>query len=220
MRMQGRGMGEETNGNEKRTRLDRRVHQPAILLPLHTHATGVLPIPRVGLVHLVQRPEPQSIRRVRDVLAQRPPHALRSRDAPLAPPARPLRIDVYGVDARPPRVEKESRRVPVAAAVCGQPRQYSEEKREQTYFLYGVISVTVFESSVPCPGRNCCKEGDAGPAVGSSKSRSSPSSSSESSTCSRIAPRVPVFGSGLAGKGRSVSSSNSSSTTATRRDIL
>ena len=86
-----------------RTGLDRGVDQPAVLLPLHAHTTRVLPVARVRLVHLVQRAESETVRRVRDVLAERPPYALRPGYAPLARSARPLRIDVNGVDACPSR---------------------------------------------------------------------------------------------------------------------
>ena len=50
----------------------------------------------------MQGAEAETVRRVGDVLAERPPHALGPCYAPLASPTRTLRIDVYGVDARPP----------------------------------------------------------------------------------------------------------------------
>ena len=59
----------------------------------------------------MQGAEAETVRRVGDVLAERPPHALGPCYAPLASPTRTLRIDVYGVDARPPR--ENPRRDPV-----------------------------------------------------------------------------------------------------------
>ena len=95
---------------------------------------------------------------------------------------------------------------------------------EITYDLYGVISVTRFAESPPCvpdDAESCCvlrRGGEAGPAREDCDWLKLNWSSSICSSCNK-GPRVPVLGKGIEGRGRSVSSSNSS-TMAARRDIL
>lgn len=195
-------------GREKggRTGFDSGVDEPPVLLPLHTHATRVLPVTRVGLVHFVQRAEAKAVGSVCDVLAEGPPDALLACDPALASAIRPLCVNVYRIYAGPPA------------------RVMSQSQREggYTYFLYGVMSVIVFDGGlgdVPREGggRNWEWEGDAGPATVSSRS-SELSSSSDSPISSSSAPRASVS-KGRDGSGNSVSSSNSS-TTAVRRAMV
>lgn len=97
------------------------------------------------------------------------------------------------------------------------------ETDECTHDLYGVISVIIrspnaaLSAGVGPLDWGC--EGDAGPGAGAFfttcppgrelSSLSSPESSSSDNSW-MIAPRIPVFGSGREGRGKSVSSSNSS----------
>lgn len=99
-----------------RTGLDVGVHEPAVLLPLHAHAPGVLPVARVRLLHFVQRSKSEAVRRVRDVLAERPPDTLLAWDAALAPSAGPFGVNVDGVDARPPSAAVQYRSVQCTSA--------------------------------------------------------------------------------------------------------
>jgi len=89
------------DGNCIRTVLDSRMQQSTVLLPLYAHAPRVFPVSRMGLVHLMQRAEPQSTCHIRNVLAQRPPDALRASDPTLAPSSWALSVDVDRVYARP-----------------------------------------------------------------------------------------------------------------------
>jgi hypothetical protein len=70
---------ERVRGREmRRTGFDCAVHETAVLLPLHAHAAWVFPITRVGLVDFVQCAEPEAVRSICDVLAERPPETLLS----------------------------------------------------------------------------------------------------------------------------------------------
>lgn len=190
----------------ERTSLDSGVDKSPVLLPLHTHATGVLPVSWVGLVYFVQRAEAEAVGSIGNVFAEGPPDTLLTCDPALASAIRPLCVNVYWIYARP------SVRV----------MRLSKCEGEHIYFLYGVMSVIVFDGGLAdgpregC-GRNWGWEGDAGPAADSSRS-SELSSSSDTPISSSSAPRVSVS-KGRDGSGRSVSSSNSS-TTAVRRTMV
>lgn len=181
----------------ERTGLDCVVDKPPVLFPLYADATGVLPVAGMGLVHFVQRAEPQTVASLGDVLAEGPPDALFACNPALAAAIGPLCVDVYWIYARP----------------SGGGMRRGVRSRRAAYLLYGVMSVMVFEGGLAESGWDW----DAEPAVASSGS-SELWSSSDAPICSRRGPRG-LARRGRAGRGMSVSSSNSS-TTAVRRAIV
>lgn len=83
------------------TRFDDGVYQFAILLPLHSYASRVLPVSGMSLVDLVQRPEPKAVSGVGDVFAERPPHALGALYPALSRSVRSLCVNVNRIDTSP-----------------------------------------------------------------------------------------------------------------------
>ena len=90
-------------GRERRERTgpDGSVDEPPVLLPLDTHATRVLPVARVGLVHLVEGAETEAVGSVGNVLAEGPPDALLARDPAFTSAIGSLCVNVYWIYARP-----------------------------------------------------------------------------------------------------------------------
>ena len=95
------------------TSLDRRINQPTVLLPLYPHTSRVLPVSWMSLVHFMKSSKTETIGCIGDILAERPPHALRARNPSFPASTGPLRVDVDGVDACPPAEASSSRRRPV-----------------------------------------------------------------------------------------------------------
>ena len=95
--------GKSSNGKKQPLTIPNFIiDQPPILLQLYSHASRILPIPRMKLLRFMQRPKPKSPRRFCHVPAQRPPDRLFAWNAPLTSPIRAFSVDVNRVDTYPP----------------------------------------------------------------------------------------------------------------------
>lgn len=119
-------------GRWERTGFDYAVDEPPVLLPLYADATGVLPVTGVGLVDFVQGAESEAVSSFCNVLAEGPPDALLAGDPAFASAIGSLCVDVYWIYASP----------------SGAGMRVSEQESGNADFLYGVMSVIVFDGGL------------------------------------------------------------------------